>query len=158
MTMTRLLLLFLVMGLLACSGTNFVDVDSGAPSSSGICADLGKIGEVPLKTDWPIEDKYYISLRAQSTNAKHCLIEQITNETPMKDPRSEPTKVEGFVVGDLAFFLLADFGFVDFNEVLPDDVQAKLPDRGVLAYFNWVKASGNRQALQDRCRQWVAEH
>ncbi len=76
----------------------------------------------------------------------------------MTDPRSEPSKVYGFVVVDLAFFLLSDFEFVSFDAVMPEEVLGVLPQRGVFAHFEWVQNPGNRSKLRARCREWIEKN
>lgn len=136
--------------------------DRDTPSTStsvslNLCTHVSQIRSVPLKRGLPVEDPHYNALRSDPLSAKSCLLELITNETLMADPRSEPTKVDGFVVGDLALFLLSDFDLVSFDAVMPEEVRATLPQRGVLAYFEWVRKPGNRSELQHRCREWAAK-
>lgn len=121
------------------------------------CRDLANIRLLPLKSDWPIEDSHYAELQDHKAQARTCLIQHITDSTAMRDLRDEPTKVNDFAVGDLAFFLLADFGIVPFEDVLPSSVRKQLSDRGVFAYFDWIKQPGSRIALQAACREWVSK-
>lgn len=120
------------------------------------CDHVAEIRNIPPKQGVLVNDPHYNALKTDPKWAKNCLLDRITNETPMKEPRlSEPTKVDGFVVGDLAFFLLADFGLVSFDAVM---VEAGLPGRVVLAYFEWVKKPGNRGKLQVLCREWIEKN
>ncbi|MGH8079097.1 MAG: hypothetical protein ACREP7_00890, partial [Lysobacter sp.] len=100
----------------------------------------------------------YVAISTHRESAKACLLDRITDATPMTDPRSEPTKTNGFVVGDLALFLLCDFEMVSFDEVLPIEVRAKLPERGVFEYFEWVQKRGNRKLLQSASKAWAKSH
>lgn len=112
------------------------------------CSQLAKIKAMPIKADSPATDPYHLVLRSDPKSASACLIDRITDPTPMADPRFEPTKVDGFAVGDLAFFILSDLGVVSFEGVLPREVAQQLTDRGVFAYFDWIKRPGNRAWLQ----------
>jgi hypothetical protein len=154
--MKRVFFLISIASLSACvaerlSGNESI---SEIPIEKNVCESVAKIREYPLGPDWPIQDVSYNKLRADPQSAKSCLLDLITNETLMTDPRSEPTKVDGFVVGDLAFFLLSDFGLVSYDEVLPNEAK----ERGVLSYFAWVKQPGNRKLLQTLCADWIKKN
>lgn len=128
------------------------------PVNAQACDHVAEIREIPAKQGEPVNDPHYNALKSDPRRAKDCLLDLITNDTLMTDPRSEPTKVNGFVVGDLAFFLLSDFELVSFDEVMPEEVRAILPQRGVFAYFEWVQKPGNRSALQALCREWIEKN
>ncbi|MEI2454443.1 hypothetical protein [Lysobacter firmicutimachus] len=123
-----------------------------------VCAGLSSIKSIPLNEAWPIDDENYKTLKEKRKQTTPCLIDRITDGTSMKDPRSEPTKVDGFVAGDLAFFLLSDFNVVSFEGVLPQEVRSELPSKGVIAYFDWVHKPGNREKLQAAAKEWVRIH
>jgi hypothetical protein len=72
----------------------------------------------------------------------------------MRDPRSEPT-IADFRVGDLAFFLLLRITGVSFEQMLPEDVKAKVKEEGVYAYFRYTEVPANRAALQRRWKAWL---
>ncbi|MEH6420096.1 hypothetical protein [Pseudomonas sp. CGJS7] len=142
--------------LTACSAQS-VDRQTQARSVD-ICKRLVSIKSVPFNESWPTDDSDYLALKERKSEAAVCLLDRIVDNTPMQDPRSEPTKANGFVVGDLALFLLSDFKIVPFESVLPGEVKAQLPTRGVLAYFAWVQQPGNRQRLQAAAKEWVRMH
>jgi len=129
------------------------------PFDAQACDHVAEIRNIPPKQGVLVNDPHYNALKTDPRWAKNCLLDLITNDAPMKDPRlSEPTKVDGFVVGDLAFFLLSDFELVSYDAIM---VKADVPDRedrGVLAYFEWVKKPGNRSKLQALCREWIAKN
>ena len=119
------------------------------------CDGLSMIKEIPAKAGLQVNDVYYNSIRSNPSEYKACLIEKLDDDSTMSDPRREPTKVDSFAVGDLAFFLLSDFGFVEFDQVLPNDVRQDLSTQGVRAYFEWVGTGDNRRLLQKKCREWI---
>ncbi len=126
------------------------------PFNAQACDHVADIRETPLKQGVLVNDAHYNALKSDPRWAKDCLLDLVIDETPMPDPRiNEPTKVDGFVVGDLAFLLLSDFGLLSFDAVMAD---AGLPDEGVLAYFEWVKKPGNRSKLQVLCREWIEKN
>lgn len=127
-------------------------------SSLELCNRLPEIENLPLKADGPSVDTVYVKIREVHAELVDCLVDRISDMHVMPDPRSTPGKVSGFRVGDLAFFLLARFGHVGFEEVLPREVHARLPERGVLAYFEWVDKPGNREALQMQVRRALHSH
>jgi hypothetical protein len=62
-----------------------------------------------------------------------------------------PSKIaHGFRVGDLAFFLLLRITGVPFEQMLPENVRAKVKEEGVYAYFRYTEVPANRAALQRR--------
>jgi hypothetical protein len=133
---------------------------AGPPSNNeshrdGFCNDLKKIRRIPF-ADEHVNDYFYNRIADAGPAAVPCLVDHITDTTKMHDPRSEPTFSE-FRVGDLAFFLLVKLDKVPFDEMLPPQVRARLPDEGVYAYFKYVSSPQNRRELQDVVRTWI-EH
>ncbi|WP_408950466.1 hypothetical protein [Lysobacter sp. Hz 25] len=141
--------------LASCSsqGTN-----AKAMGKAEACDSLAEIKSMPLRDGWPETDPAYLKISNNREVAKSCLLDRISDSTQMMDPRSEPTKVNNFAVGDLAFFLLYEFKMVPFEEVLPGEVTKQLAERGVFAYFEWVNKPGNRRQLQENCRKWIEEN
>jgi len=130
----------------------------GASATTGLCAKLHEIRSVPLREGWPETDPVYLAISVNRQAARTCLLERIGDATLMPDPRSEPTKVDGFVVGDLAFFLLVGFEMLPFEDLLPPEVRQQFPERGVFAYFEWVGKPGNRRRLQRAAEDWTRGH
>jgi hypothetical protein len=125
-------------------------------AESHLCDRLADVRHVPFDNEH-VEDAIYNQIMSHKHAVVPCLVEQITNETRMADPRSEPVE-SNFRVGDLAFFLLVDITNVPFEQMLPDDVRARLRDEGVYAYFGYVSVPGNRAALQQEWKAWLAAH
>lgn len=95
----------------------------GAHSSeaSDLCMRLNSIRRIPFEHE-AVNDELYNKIMVKGQDVVPCLIDQLTNETKMADPRSEPT-VADFRVGDLAFFLLLRITNVPFEQMLPDSVR-----------------------------------
>jgi hypothetical protein len=119
------------------------------------CAVLPAVENPPSMIGKPVVDPAYNALKDAGAAAVPCLVLALSDPRPLEHPQSLPGTDLDFTVGDLAFFLLVDFGQVDFMRALPVDVAAKVPDRGVFAYFDWIVAPGNRERLQARVREQV---
>lgn len=70
-------------------------------SLSYLCNHPHKIENVPYDPSLKGDDPIYNGLMAKGRAAMPCLIEKITDTTPMPDPRSAPA-IADFRVGDLA--------------------------------------------------------
>jgi hypothetical protein len=120
------------------------------------CADLAAIKDPPTMIGKPVDDPAYTALKAQADAAVPCLLDAMVVAEPLDSPQKIPGHTEDFTVGDLAFFLLVDFGVVDFAQALPPDVSQATLTRGPFAYFDWIVQPGNRERLQARVRGQVA--
>jgi hypothetical protein len=127
-----------------------------APDQGATCKRLPEVKEIPFKGE-PVNDEAYIDIVGRGKAAIPCLIEEITNTTMMKDPRSAPTYPD-FRIGDLAFFLLVDITKTPFEQMLPDSVKSRMKNEGVYAYFEYVGRPNNRKALQAKWKAWWAKH
>ena len=124
------------------------------PSVSGPgtpCEHLDQISQFPSAFGGDMTDPAYLALKASGPAAIQCLLEEIASTDPMAVPHDMPGGAS-IVVGDFAFLLLTDFGYVDFMTALPPDVRAETQSRGVFAYFDWVGQPGQRALLQSRVR------
>ena len=137
---------------------SFLLVGCDAPSSrnvASLCESVKDIEILPMK-DEPVADPAYNALISAGEDAIPCLIQKITDETVMKDPRPAP-KVGNVAVGDTAFFVLLDVGKIDqtgFLELLPPDVRRAYDEEGVYGYFRLIDEDNNRQKLQDAATKW----
>jgi hypothetical protein len=127
---------------------------SAPAENSHLCDRLAGIKHIPYDAE-TVDDPIYNQIISNKHAAVSCLVDQITNEKRMADPRSEPVE-SNFRVGDLAFFLLLDITKILFDQMLPDNVQAQLKKEGVYAYFKYVSVPGNRAVLQRQCKAWLA--
>ena len=121
------------------------------------CAVLGKIENPPTLIGKPVVDPAYASLKDAGSAAIPCLVMALSDPRPLERPQKLPGTQLDFTVGDLAFFLLVDFGHVDFVRALPPDVSSRIATRGAFAYFDWIVVPGSREALQARVREQVAQ-
>jgi hypothetical protein len=125
---------------------------SGSSNDSpSLCERLSEIRSVPMKGEG--SDDIYAGLRRLGEAAVPCLIDKITDATPMPDPRMAP-KYSRTVVGDVAVFVLVRITATEFQVLLPTDVQENYRSRGVYAYFDYVAQRGHRADLQERWREW----
>ena len=120
------------------------------------CDQVREIKTFPFKGEEGI-DAAYDSLRKAGDSAVPCLIDSITDTTPMADPRQTP-KFSDVRVGDVAYFVLLDITKIDFVEFLPAKVKEAYKQEGVYAYFRFVEKPANRKKLQDNLRVWYQEH
>ena len=128
-----------------------------------LCGRLSEIKKLPYR-DPNDTDQIYEALMAKGKEAVPCLIEKITDETPMEDPR-EAQPWQQYKVGDTAVFILADIA-VKVEPVEGEILQRMLPPvsakewetNGVYAYFNYVWESENRKELQKWWRRWATGH
>jgi hypothetical protein len=119
------------------------------------CEVLPAVRNPPTMIGKPVADPAYTALEDAGADAVPCLLMALADPRPLDHPQSMPGTKADFTVGDLAFFLLVDFGHVDFMRALPPDVAAQVPARGAFAYFDWIVAPGNRERLQARVREQV---
>jgi len=115
------------------------------------CERISEIRSIPMKGQG--SDEAYVDLMKAGDSAVPCLIEKITDTTPMPDPRMAP-KYSGTVVGDVAVFMLTRITETEFQALLPEEVKESYRDSGVYAYFKYVAEPEHREELQKRWRQW----
>ena len=146
----QILLLILFFCVAACNfyaqSRNVSAVDARA-----VCNRVAKIKTLPMKGD-PGIDAAYDAIVGAGDAVVPCLIQKITDVTPVRDPRclfSERT-----TVGDIAYFVLVDITKLDFAELLPADVQKKIQRNGVYAYHDYIRRKGARSQLQFKVREW----
>lgn len=115
------------------------------------CERISDIQSLPAKGRG--SDPVYLAIMESGHTVVPCLIEKITDTTPMPDPRMAPS-YDGVVVGDVAFFLFVRIARVDFAAMLPDPVRREYGEQGVYSYFSYVSDFPGRLELQQRCRDW----
>jgi hypothetical protein len=144
----------LMLVLFFCVGACNVYSQSGNGSSADIralCSRLAEIKTLPIKGE-PGIDAAYDSLVGAGDAVVPCLIQKITNLTPIRDPRclfSERT-----TVGDIAYFVLVHITKLDFAELLPAEVQKEIQTNGVYAFHDYIRRKGARSQLQFKVREW----
>jgi hypothetical protein len=129
-----------------------------------LCARLAEIKVMPSK-DPNDTDPIYEALITKGDAALRCLLEKVTDNTRMADPRSAP-HWQHYAVGDTAVFMIVQIvGGGDgleqerlLTEMLPADSRQEWKTNGVYAYFNYVSEPRNRKALQRWWKKWLADH
>jgi len=124
-----------------------------------LCNRLSEIKKLPYR-DPNDTDPIYEALIAKGKEAMPCLIEKITDETPMTDPREAPPW-RYYKVGDTAVFILARISKDEeeiLKKMLPIKYRKEWETNGVYAYFNYVSESKNRDELQRWWRNWIKEN
>lgn len=132
-------------------------------TSSELCDRLISIDTMPSR-DPNITDPIYESLIAKGGEAIPCLVEKISDKTPMPDPRYSVPHWQHFAVGDAAVFILIDILRKDdlereklLIEMLPPKYEEEWETNGIYAYFNYVSEPQNRKELQAWWRRWLKE-
>lgn len=136
-----------------CSGKPLTASTATAPAETlqgdALCQLVRDIRELPQKPEFSSDPAYDRLLRSNGA-ANACLIRLISNEEIIPDPREcGPFRQTDFRLGDLAFFLLWDFNAtLDPDRLLPAAAAQDYRERGIAAYFDWIKRPGRRAELQ----------
>ena len=117
------------------------------------CDQVMRIKVLPMKGE-AVEDEAYNELRSKRSEVLTCLVEKVSDVTPMPDPRKAP-RYSNVTVGDVAVFLLSDFTCASIEDILPEPVKLKYEEHGIYAYFEFVENPANRALIQKRWRDWL---
>lgn len=129
------------------------DDQSTVHASNGPCAAISSIRTLPFKGE-SIADDSYNEIMRYGVSAVDCLIDSITDTSPMRDPRKTPQYL-GYAVGDASLMVLADLLRVRLEVLLPEQVAAGFPLHGVDAYFDFVRDTRDGRAqIQSYVRHW----
>jgi hypothetical protein len=134
-------------------------------SSAELCDRLISIDTLPTH-DPTITDPIYESLIAKEKEAITCLVEKITDKTPVPDPRYSVPHWQHYAVGDTAVFVLLRILSRDddskWEKLMTDNLPPKYKEEwetnGIYAYFNYVSEPRNRKELQNRWKKWLKEN
>ena len=129
-----------------------------------LCNRLSEIKKLPYR-DPNDTDPIYEALIFKGKEAMPCLVEKITDETPMHDPREAPIW-QHYKVGDTAVFILArlaDEAKITTEDgilvqMLPVKYKNEWKTNGIYAYFNYVSESKNREELQRWWQIWIKKN
>jgi len=136
------------------------EVQLAKPASelSELCKQLPEIKLFPDR-DPNEHDPIYSAVMSKGKEIMPCLVDEITNEMPMHDPRQAPVW-QNYKVGDTAVFLLVRIvGNNDLlTEMLPLASREEWKTNGVYAYFNYVSKTENRRQLQKWWREWLVKN
>lgn len=127
-----------------------------------LCSRIAEIKQIPIKAgegrggDFRNIDPVYDRFRVLGEAAVPCLIDELTNQTTMVDPLGSP-HFGGVVTraGDTALWVIADITGLDPTSMVPASVRKDWNgDRGVRAYFAWIKIPANRLLLRTNVKAW----
>lgn len=121
-----------------------------------LCANLSKLETIPYGYDELTGDPIYDGLKAAGLRAVPCLIEKITDTTPMKDPGPGPV-FQDYKVGDAAVFLLLMITEEKWQpeSMLSPEYSKHWETEGIYAYFEYVRDVENRRKMQDWWENWM---
>lgn len=128
--------------------------NAAAVDADYLCRNLPELKRMPMK-DKVAGDLIYDGIMSRGEEMIPCLVERITDTTPMKDPREAP-QVPEFKVGDAAFFMLHEITAEPLENALPQKVSEEMKTEGIYAYFNYVQKSKNRKIIQKLWRQKIS--
>ena len=130
-----------------------IPINDESRADMSLCKRLDEIKKLPNR-DPNDSDPIYEAILKNGNDAIQCLIEEITNELPMSDPRGGPVW-QHYKVGDTAIFVLVRIIGNDdlLQEMLPLEYRDEWKTNGIYAYFNYVSETQNRRQLQ----QWWKE-
>lgn len=131
---------------------------SEAPDNvTDLCRRLGEIKRIPYRMDTVADDPVYDGLIANGVSAVPCLVNEITNTSPARDPREAPHILD-YTVGDSAVFLLHRIANIPLEEILTTAYQKDWDARGVYAYFRYVEKPEHRKQIQIWWKNWMKEN
>lgn len=114
------------------------------------CSDPYNIQILPFKNE-RIDDITYNELVFNKEFSVPCLVEEMLDIRKMQDPRQAPP-YDGFVVGDASFMVLLHIINKPLRSFLPKNIQGEFDQKGIYAYFDYVKKDSNRKELQNNMR------
>lgn len=147
-------MLLLALFFCCCAGNAF-SRPQNVSDPARLCNRVAEIKDLPMKGDAGV-DGAYDALIAGGEAVVPCLIQKITDTTPMRDPRC-PRFSGRTTVGDVAYFVLVDLTKLDFVELLPVDIQRSYQTQGAYAYEDYIRRKGARRQLQARLRVWYRQ-
>ena len=122
-------------------------------ADSSICSKISEIKVIPFKGE-RVNDEVYNKLITQSKESVPCLIDQITNNQLMPDPRQMPP-YNGVTIGDVALFVLMDIKGIAIEKLLSDELRQEFSKNGMYTYFEYVADSENRLLIQEEVKRAV---
>lgn len=115
---------------------------------AGDCGDLKRIRHLVPKSGQLGHDLYYDRIYTHQADYRACLIESLSDATPIPPVHSGPgLRITN--VGDMAYHMLGDMHAVPPNDCVPKTIKTEMEAQGVHAFHRWRHEPANR-------RQWVA--
>lgn len=118
------------------------------------CPRADAIKTMPFRDEHGI-DAAYDKLRFEDACESELLV-SLNDVRTMADPRQMPPD-ERFTVADAALFILLDRRSLAIEQVLPDDVAARMKGAGISAYFDYVATPQGRSEVVDRAKRLVVK-
>jgi len=146
----------------AIENRNLQTVSSSATPISlvNLCDDLPELKRLPHDARQTVDDPVYNKYAAHKNDAIPCLIDKITDTTPMQDPGLSPAVVNDFCVGDAAVFTLLLLTGEEWrpDSMLSPEYAARWKSEGVFAYYRYVEDPANRKRIQSWWKEWSKTH
>ena len=115
----------------------------------GTCdEDVPTIRTLPMKGDLGF-DAHFDRLKVHPQAYKACLVAMVRDRTAIGDPGQGP-KRSPYVLGDLAYDLLASLGHIKYGDCMPADVMKKTEVSGSVVVYEWLDATNHRRQVH-RC-------
>lgn len=109
------------------------------------------ITHIPFKDSISVPGKYYEVLDAREDKSiRLCLLNNITNETLMPDPRQVPGRQTNNRIGDVSVYMLWRMYDLSHEDILPQRLWSRWDHMGVFVYHEYIREDGAREALQKR--------
>ena len=119
--------------------------DAALALGAGDCTDLLKVKAAPHKQGVLGADPYWDRIVVHAEHYRPCLAEAVTDHTPVQGILFGPGN-PAHTVGDVAYALLVDSGFVKWGICVPPEVNSS--SRGAVAVRDWLSRPGNRSAWE----------
>ena len=126
---------------------------------SRFCDELPKLKAMPYDPQEKNGDPVYEGLMEQNMLAVPCLVERITDTTPMHDPGPGPVFPD-YRVGDAAVFMLLYVTNEEWDPetMLSREYAKRWKTEGIYAYFGFVEKSENRKKIQLWWKDWMKKN
>lgn len=127
---------------------------AGSASEANICDQhLSRIKYIPFWGESGV-DAHYDAIIAARRSAVPCLIANVTNTRPIRNPRPIPAGA-ATMVGDVAVYLLAEVGDFDPIKLLPRKYRNLYSEMGVIVMDIYLHdRRSNPRTLQRRLWHW----
>lgn len=110
---------------------------------AGDCSDLKRIKHLVPKAAQLGHDVYYDRIYMHPVEYRACLIDSISDETPIPPVHSGPgLRITN--LGDMAYHMLGDMQAVPPNDCVPDEVNKNMETHGAFAFHQWRRDPATR--------------
>lgn len=116
---------------------------AGAAAPATDCPSVRDVKLLPFYSEYG-RDLAYDRLRSDN-GCEYVLRKTLTSRAPSRDIRESPFGPVNYVLGDTAFFILAEKYDVQLEDTLDPAAKAEWKEMGVFAYFSYVSDYANRK-------------